>query len=400
LSLSTIFSPNNRQIRCLNLLPVLHLSHPYKDMPIIVDKVSGERVVPNVLINTKNLTRVIGGWMREMSAYTSMFDSMQAFKSIATPIGKYAYTTDNELKTKPMIRTGLMGANSSALVFHNANVKNMVLNVQDAIGRRWVVGRDKVDEVLRDGGLLRLPEAEATDDPVSGKVLIHRDERVRHHSHAQHPGEAHMHAQVHNEYMITHLDMIDLVLPSTSLHTSGITSLTGCMFEIEFMNKAGSLYTDLPNFDTTTGLAPTKREHTRDPHRAPRLDHVERQYEVLGRLLVVEQRPAPLHHLHGQRFGWEGMIGYHSRNLPAPKTTMTPLVDAAYACAISYILVCTLKDMDLISNNAMFMSTSLDTDINARLMMSMLLGLFLLILSMGATGVTESVSKDSRTISS
>lgn len=50
-------------------------------MPGIIEKSTGREFEPNLLISTKNITRGLGGQLREMVAATSMFESMEAFRT-------------------------------------------------------------------------------------------------------------------------------------------------------------------------------------------------------------------------------------------------------------------------------------------------------------------------------
>ncbi|KAI1291210.1 hypothetical protein F5Y03DRAFT_400881 [Xylaria venustula] len=108
---------------------------PYKDMPRIVDDTTGEIVVPNVLINAKNLTRGIGGWMREMSACTSAYDSISHFRSMKAPTGRRVYTPAEELEVEPMIKTGAVEMYGKRLSFKNSDGTIRVIRCNYGIGR-------------------------------------------------------------------------------------------------------------------------------------------------------------------------------------------------------------------------------------------------------------------------
>lgn len=54
---------------------------PYNEMPGIIDTKTGREFKPNLLISTKNLARGLGGQVREMAAITSMFESIESFRT-------------------------------------------------------------------------------------------------------------------------------------------------------------------------------------------------------------------------------------------------------------------------------------------------------------------------------
>lgn len=108
---------------------------PYKDMPRVVDDATGEVVVPNVLVNTKNLTRGIGGLVREMVACTSRFDSISSFRKMDKPKGKYAYSVAEEKDVGTRLPSGRVEMYGKELKFADSGGRERVVRCNYGIAR-------------------------------------------------------------------------------------------------------------------------------------------------------------------------------------------------------------------------------------------------------------------------
>ncbi len=93
----------------------------YRDMPWLVDTVTGERFKPNMLISTKNLNRGLGGQVREMNANTSGFLSISSFRSGIASAGKNVFTHADELATAPSIPSAYVTMNGNNIEFLDTN---------------------------------------------------------------------------------------------------------------------------------------------------------------------------------------------------------------------------------------------------------------------------------------
>ncbi|KAK7937811.1 uncharacterized protein PG986_014679 [Apiospora aurea] len=83
---------------------------PQDEMPTPVDTVTGKSFKPNLLISTKNITRGLGGQVREMAAATSMFESIEAFrtKDMDKTRRPMVLLFDDQKKVQPRLPTGYL----------------------------------------------------------------------------------------------------------------------------------------------------------------------------------------------------------------------------------------------------------------------------------------------------
>lgn len=98
---------------------------PYDEMPGIVEESTGKEFKPNLLISTKNLTRGLGGQIREMAAATSMFESIEAFRTkemikSKTPM---VLSFEDQKKIKPTLPSGCVLVNGKGLWFNDVEGK-------------------------------------------------------------------------------------------------------------------------------------------------------------------------------------------------------------------------------------------------------------------------------------
>ncbi|KAK5162657.1 uncharacterized protein LTR77_011263 [Saxophila tyrrhenica] len=95
---------------------------PLADMPRIVNETTGEVVVPNLLISTKNLTRGLGGTIREMAAITNLFPSIAAFRNWSGHKPTKTYTLEKQKEVEPKLPSGVLMANGKELRFKDQKV--------------------------------------------------------------------------------------------------------------------------------------------------------------------------------------------------------------------------------------------------------------------------------------
>ena len=87
-----------------------------EEMPAIVEESTNRPFKPNVLISTKNLTRGIGGQIREMAAATNRFASIEAFRSLQEPTGAQVFTFEDQKAVAPRIPSGVVLVNGKPVV--------------------------------------------------------------------------------------------------------------------------------------------------------------------------------------------------------------------------------------------------------------------------------------------
>ena len=92
---------------------------PLKDMPKFRNEETGEVVVPNLLISTKNLTRGLGGTIREMAAITGLFKSIADFRTWSGYKPTKTYTLEEQKKVIPKLPHGTMLVNGKELTFND-----------------------------------------------------------------------------------------------------------------------------------------------------------------------------------------------------------------------------------------------------------------------------------------
>ena len=104
-----------------------------KDMPGIIDKKTGREFKPNVLLSTKNIARGIGGLIREMSATTDLFESIQSFRGFQEPSGITTLTFEDEKKVVPKLRSGTVIVNGRELTFEEEDKTKRVVKASYGI---------------------------------------------------------------------------------------------------------------------------------------------------------------------------------------------------------------------------------------------------------------------------
>lgn len=99
----------------------------YRDMPTLVDTETGDEFKPNLMLSTKNLSRGLGGTVREMNACTSLFGSVSSFRSMQRPKGKRVYAFDDEKTIAPKLRTAVVYMHGKPLEFVDSDGKKRVI---------------------------------------------------------------------------------------------------------------------------------------------------------------------------------------------------------------------------------------------------------------------------------
>jgi hypothetical protein len=76
---------------------------PLDDTPSIMNAQTKEVVVPNLLLSTKNITRGLGGVIREMATITNLFPSIESFRTWAGPKPTKTFTFEDEKTIEPTL---------------------------------------------------------------------------------------------------------------------------------------------------------------------------------------------------------------------------------------------------------------------------------------------------------
>jgi len=108
---------------------------PYTQMPELMDEKTGEKFRPNVLIQTKNLTRGIGGLIREMSASVNQFSSVRAFRLGQKPRNKIVYSFEDMLTIKPELPKAFLLHKGNKVVFTEQNGMERTVRCEYGIAR-------------------------------------------------------------------------------------------------------------------------------------------------------------------------------------------------------------------------------------------------------------------------
>lgn len=75
-------------------------------MPGIVDPVTDKEFKPNMMLSTKNITRGLGGQVREMAAVTNMFTSVHSFRNMDESRHMLTLSFDDQKKVSPRLPAG------------------------------------------------------------------------------------------------------------------------------------------------------------------------------------------------------------------------------------------------------------------------------------------------------
>ncbi len=96
---------------------------PYTEMPSIIEESTGKEFKPNLLISTKNLTRGLGGQLREMVAATSMFESIEAFRTKEMVKTKHPMVVsfEDQKKVEARLPNGYVVVNGKRLSIKDTN---------------------------------------------------------------------------------------------------------------------------------------------------------------------------------------------------------------------------------------------------------------------------------------
>lgn len=95
----------------------------YDKMPGIIEESTGKEFKPNLLISTKNLTRGLGGQIREMAAATSMFESIEAFrtKEMIKSKNPMVMSFEEQKAVEPILPNGIVVMNGKELTIKDTN---------------------------------------------------------------------------------------------------------------------------------------------------------------------------------------------------------------------------------------------------------------------------------------
>ncbi|KAK2591530.1 hypothetical protein QQS21_010780 [Conoideocrella luteorostrata] len=285
---------------------------PYEEMPGIVEKSTGRIIKPNLLISTKNITRGLGGQLREMTAATSMFDSIESFRT--TEIQKTKNPTvlsfEDQKKIKVNLPSGTIVVNGKSLTIKDTDGSMRKIKATYGIMRvmqlrhisalkhhypsttfrsitvprgRYRLGTPRLSEgelmamimqrcvprqrerrrdpgqprgfhrLLRlwvDYRRVRLPVPQASSDRDADQVLASPLDHIHRGGHDERPEGGRDRSQVQDAYMMTALSMMSMVFVSTLLHRVGISSLTKNRPWTDDLLRYGSTYVDLPKVAT------------------------------------------------------------------------------------------------------------------------------------------------------
>lgn len=108
---------------------------PFESMPELMDEKTGEKFKPNVLIQTKNLTRGIGGLVREMSATTGLFSSVRGFRTGERPRGKTVFSFEDMLKIEPKLPAAYVLHKGKKIEFTEQNGSTRTVRCNYGIAR-------------------------------------------------------------------------------------------------------------------------------------------------------------------------------------------------------------------------------------------------------------------------
>lgn len=106
-----------------------------KDMPEILDERTNETFKPNILLSTKNLTRGLGGTIREMATATSLFDSIGSFRAMHRPTGKRVFSFDDEKNVEAKLLNGPVMMNGTMLKVREGNGSTRTIRASYGIMR-------------------------------------------------------------------------------------------------------------------------------------------------------------------------------------------------------------------------------------------------------------------------
>jgi hypothetical protein len=94
---------------------------PYKDMPVLVNVETGESFKPNLLVNTKNVTRGLAALVRSMNACMSRYDSVTSFRRMQKPKGTGVLTLTDERKVPHRLPKAYVTVGGEKLSFTDSN---------------------------------------------------------------------------------------------------------------------------------------------------------------------------------------------------------------------------------------------------------------------------------------
>ncbi|KAL9122249.1 MAG: hypothetical protein Q9187_001201 [Circinaria calcarea] len=108
---------------------------PENDMPSIIDPVTGKEFKPNLLLSTKNITRGLGGQIREMAAVTNMFSSVYAFRNMEESVATKVISFEDQKRVEPKLPNGYVVVNGKKLKFMDTTGTERVVKATYGIMR-------------------------------------------------------------------------------------------------------------------------------------------------------------------------------------------------------------------------------------------------------------------------
>jgi hypothetical protein len=101
---------------------------PYKDMPTLVNTDTGESFKPNLLVNTKNVTRGLAALVRHMNACMSRYDSVTSFRLMQKPKNSGVLTLSDERKVGHVLPKAFVMANGKKITLKDThNVERTIM---------------------------------------------------------------------------------------------------------------------------------------------------------------------------------------------------------------------------------------------------------------------------------
>lgn len=91
-------------------------------MPRIRNEQTGEIVVPNVLLSTKNIPGGLGGVNMEMSAITNLFGSVSSFETWSGPKPTRTFAFEEEMEVEPKLPSGVVMMIGQDLEFTDSGI--------------------------------------------------------------------------------------------------------------------------------------------------------------------------------------------------------------------------------------------------------------------------------------
>ncbi|SMR62442.1 unnamed protein product [Zymoseptoria tritici ST99CH_1E4] len=103
------------------------------DMPGIIDEATGKAFKPDILLNIENLGRGMGGQIRELSAATAMFSSIEAYRSAEAPRRTSTFTFEDQKDVRLVLPKGDLRVKGKQIVMTEKDGGKRVVRASDDI---------------------------------------------------------------------------------------------------------------------------------------------------------------------------------------------------------------------------------------------------------------------------